>query len=400
MWASDQEDRPGEQWTSVDIVTRPGDMLALSRAIKDGTGLSGVVTILRRITNGPAAFVDLRGSLLASAPSRARWPVDELASWSLGDPTVGATPCAVFPVTLAGDVEALLLVSDATSHAEACELAAELAALEMARLQATLSGRRELVSQILEDVLAGHSRGPEARIRLASIGIALSASETNSVIVGRCDLPASQLRMRPWNLHSLLNGSGDPYVRATVDGAIVLIVPSSGSITTIAAVLLQHLKTFDPNASVGVGPAASDVTSFIMSYLQAREAARDGGVQQARPLNLGYLLLGSADKLPLEELSTKALEPVVNHDGQNRGELLRTLITYLAMDCSVSRTSKALFIHRNTLRYRLGVILDLTGWSVDTFEGRLHFWIATRALESSNRMFEAHVEGGSSGRDI
>jgi hypothetical protein len=28
----------------------------------------------------------------------------------------------------------------------------------------------------------------------------------------------------------------------------------------------------------------------------------------------------------------------------------------------------------------LRTIADLTGWSIDTFEGRLHFWIALQTL--------------------
>jgi hypothetical protein len=354
------------------------DMLAVTHAVRDGTGLAGMVTVLRRIIGAPAAFVDLRGSMLASAPSRAPWPLAEVPTWRLGMATLGDPPVTVQPVAMQDDVEALLFVHPGEDQAALCQLAAELAGLELARLQANVAGRRELASQVLEDVFRGGLRGNEARHRLATIGIRIGADQGCAVIVGNCDVPGPRLRMRPWNLHALLANSGDPYVRATIDDQVVLVVPDSNGVRTVATVLLEHLRSFDGNASVGIGPSALDPLSLTISYHQARDAAHGAAVSTARPLNLGYLLLGLSDRLPLHALSAKALDPIVQHDREAGGQLLETLTTYLGCDCSVTDTASRLFIHRNTLRYRLNLVHQLTGWSADTFEGRLHFWIATR----------------------
>ncbi|WP_156096533.1 PucR family transcriptional regulator [Amycolatopsis jejuensis] len=359
-------------------MTQADDMLAMSRALTDGTGLAGVVTILRRVTSAPAAFVDLRGSLLASAPTRAQWPLPELRSWRPGVRHVGDPALAVEPVALDGDVVALLVVRPCAGQEAVFRVAAELASLELARLQALLTGRREMAGQILEDVFTGRSRGREARERLASLGIESGAPAGHSVLVGRTARSGAQLRTRPWNLHSLLAGRGDPYVRATVGNDLVLVVPGSDSLVTVARMLLQHLRMLDSAASVGIGPAASDPVSLSMSYHQARDAAAPDGVHHARPLNLGYLLLGSADTLPMREFVERALEPLTAHDTRTGSELLRSLVVYLDCDCSISQAADRLFVHRNTLRHRLNIISELTGWSPDTFDGRMHFWIATR----------------------
>ncbi|MGW6459377.1 PucR family transcriptional regulator [Streptomyces sp. NPDC055078] len=369
------------------------DMLAMSRALTDGTGLAGLVTVLRRITSSPSAFVDMRGSLLASAPTRAQWPLPELRSWQPGVIRVGTPPRAVVPVSLAGDVVALLVVQPGAGHDTVFEAAAELASLELARLQALLMGRRELAGQVLEDVFGGRTRGREALERLSSIGIGLTPETRHAVIVGQSAVSATKLRARPWNLHSLLAGSGDPYVRATVDDDLVLVVPDSDSVDTVARMLLQHLRGMDPAASVGIGPAVSDPVSLTMSYHQARDAAGRGGLHHARPLNLGYLLLGSADALPMRELGAHALEPLASHDRRTGGALVHSLAVYLECDCSVSRAAARLFVHRNTLRYRLNLITELTGWSPDSFDGRMHFWIATRSANGPAGRVEDESEG-------
>jgi len=353
-------------------------LLELGRAASEGSGLAGIVTTLRRRTGEPAAFVDLRGSLLASSPQRSNWPTDEVVAWNLSIETLGEPPVRAAPVTLEQDVVALLLSKAAGDHEPLLRLASELASLELAKLQATLAGRRELATQVLEDVFHRVSQGTEARERLAALGVDL-AETAYSVVVGRCKASDASLKMRPWNLHSLLNRSGDPYARAMIDRDVVLVVPAAAAMP-VAELLLEHLRSFDRTPSVGVGPSAFDPLSLSMSYYQAVEAAARAGVQRARPLNLGYILLGSARTGPLRELSETALSTLTEHDRTTGSELMRTLEVFLQADCSMNGASKELFVHRNTLRYRLNLIAELTGWSTDSFEGRLHFWIAMRAL--------------------
>jgi purine catabolism regulator len=46
----------------------------------------------------------------------------------------------------------------------------------------------------------------------------------------------------------------------------------------------------------------------------------------------------------------------------------------------VARTADRLFIHRNTVRYRLSQIEQLTGRSLDQTNDRVHLWLALLAL--------------------
>jgi hypothetical protein len=359
-------------------------MLAMAQALTDGAGLAGLVATLRRITGEAAAFLDRRGSVLASSPSRVNWPVDEVRGWSPDVSTLGEPPCAVYPVRLQDDVVTLLVVPDTYPDRSVFLLATELATLELSRGQALLTGRRELASQVLEDLVSGTSRGSEARTRLQGIGVEISPAQPYSVILGRCRANAGRVRSMPWNLNALLFGGTDPYVSAILSDDLVLAAPVTSAVDNVAYLLLQHLRTMDPSASVGIGPPAPDPASLAMSYFQARSAAIDPGLTHAGPLHLGYWVLGSADKVALEELSEQVMEPLLTHDQNSGSEHLRSLETYINHGCSISAAADALFIHRNTLRYRLNLVTEMTGWSPDTFEGRLHFWIALRGLGRSS----------------
>ena len=59
------------------------------------------------------------------------------------------------------------------------------------------------------------------------------------------------------------------------------------------------------------------------------------------------------------------MEALVEHDRRRRSALLDTLEQYLARRRSVVETARALYIHPNTLRQRLGRIERVAGLDLD-----------------------------------
>ena len=65
-------------------------------------------------------------------------------------------------------------------------------------------------------------------------------------------------------------------------------------------------------------------------------------------------------------------------------ELIETLETFLHHDLSISETAKTLFVHRNTLIYRLDRITDLTGYNPRRFLGAVHLYLALWLIKHQN----------------
>jgi hypothetical protein len=74
-----------------------------------------------------------------------------------------------------------------------------------------------------------------------------------------------------------------------------------------------------------------------------------------------YDLLSAADGGSLGLYCHPALSILSRYDRDSGANLYRTLETYLACSCSVKKTAEQLFIHRNSLDYRLLRIRELTG---------------------------------------
>lgn len=65
------------------------------------------------------------------------------------------------------------------------------------------------------------------------------------------------------------------------------------------------------------------------------------------------------------------LRPLQQYDSEHHGDLVATLAAYLRHSGNATRTADALYLHRNSLRYRLARIQALTGMDPNDPDARL-----------------------------
>jgi hypothetical protein len=113
---------------------------------------------------------------------------------------------------------------------------------------------------------------------------------------------------------------------------------------------------------VVVGPVATDLSHAHISARVALGALRAaaGWPEAPRPV-CAHDLLPERILAGDETARTEAIEQVYRPLVDSRGELVATLSAYFANGAGIEATARALFVHANTVRYRLGQIADLTG---------------------------------------
>lgn len=77
-------------------------------------------------------------------------------------------------------------------------------------------------------------------------------------------------------------------------------------------------------------------------------------------------------KLPPETLYHPYFIRLLEYDRENNTEYLATLVSYLQNNCSISATANALYIHRNSLQYRIKKIEELLDIKIATSEERFN----------------------------
>ncbi len=102
-------------------------------------------------------------------------------------------------------------------------------------------------------------------------------------------------------------------------------------------------------------------------------------MEPLRPVTPDYhaLLRNALAADPAADLALRTtLAPLLAYDQEQGGDLVHTLAVYFRAGMNLSRAATALFLHRNSLYYRLAHIQALTGLSLDDETHRLWLHLA------------------------
>jgi purine catabolism regulator len=96
------------------------------------------------------------------------------------------------------------------------------------------------------------------------------------------------------------------------------------------------------------------------------------------------LLLELAESTALEPFRT-LIEPLQEHDRTRRSDLVQTLRMYFAAGGNASEAADRLFLHRNSMLYRLERIQKLTGLDLKDARVALALQLGLLATERGER---------------
>ncbi len=111
--------------------------------------------------------------------------------------------------------------------------------------------------------------------------------------------------------------------------------------------------------------------------LGQRIAGRQGGWYYEE-LGLYRLLADLRDQNSLDRFCEDVLGALLRYDAANETELVHTLEVFFRQNNNVSQAAQALYVHRNTLNYRLGRIAEITGVDLNDADARLCLQLALK----------------------
>src|SRR5699024_4858787 len=83
------------------------------------------------------------------------------------------------------------------------------------------------------------------------------------------------------------------------------------------------------------------------------------------------IIFSKNPKDEVNHLAAEYLQKVINYDNNHNSELMHTLQTYFSCNGSIQKTAEALIIHKNTVRYRIERIEDLTTLNLKSLKDQL-----------------------------
>jgi GAF domain-containing protein len=315
------------------------------------------------------AGLERRSRTPGPPPAQALWPAEDLSD------------LLVTPLAVGGERVGVLCAASGVARAFGDE-DAEIARA-VAYLAALAIRRAELI-----DGLTKANTIKDLFEALAAGATAFAAAKAAEI---RCDLSAPYLILRAEPAGSRQQSSGEWRAAAeTLGRELAELAPRSaieagpgpvrallafgaGRRTAVDEVLRQARELGQrTGAVIGVSELRDSSADAAGAYREARDAAtiavallRDGGaIAYSQVGAYRYLVQIGADDAPRDRMRA-AVDLLIDYDQRRRTALLDTLERYLSERRSVIESARALYIHPNTLRQRLGRIEELTGLHLD-----------------------------------
>ena len=382
----------------------------LTQIEADNSGLEGLVKAMADISGKGILVQDKRGRILVECASSALasiWEdiihdlrsLDSLPELLQDRQRAGSQP-SIFTQELAGGLTRLVAPITVTEVARGylsligvagemdaldqlvAEQGVRVCALEMSRAKAIREAEKRLKGDLLTVLLQENLSPRDSQLWAEAVGLDLSQAHVGLRFTWDSPSPPSRRR-----LETILNGEISALgLKAIVNPMGLEIVcfceidPGSSrpavAIKFGQAVVDQGFKEY-PEAPIrcGIGSPAQELPAWRESFRhagQALEMARrfqEDKVLYFPDLSVYRLLFQFEHNPALIAFQEEILGPLLAHDGGP--ELFRTLEVYFEHNGSLAQASEALFIHRNTLSYRLDRICEIAGLDLEKPETRL-----------------------------
>jgi PucR family transcriptional regulator, purine catabolism regulatory protein len=387
----------------------------LSQLAAQGEGLDGLVEAMASISGHGILVQDKRLGILAQQPSSGLlgiWDevINSLSSLenlpetlrdrkraarqitTLYQEIPGNLARLIIPITVADVARGYLSLVSLVGELDALDqLVAEqgslVCAIEMARTKAVRETEKRLKGDLLTALTQENLSPRDARLWAQTMGLDMEMAHT--ALRFAWDAPSPPSRRR---LETLVNGevahqASKAIVSQMGTEVICFCQVPSNEVRPAAAIelgrgVIQQALRENPDipARCGIGTPASDLSEWRVSFRQAGQAldmARRLGENKPLyfpDLSVYRLLLQIEHNPELIAFQEEILGPLLAYDGGL--ELIRTLEAYFEHNGNLSQTAEGLFIHRNTLIYRMERIAGITSLDLDKPETRLAVQLA------------------------
>lgn len=156
---------------------------------------------------------------------------------------------------------------------------------------------------------------------------------------------------------------------------------------------MNLIKTEDRERSflIGVGQTYRELKQIQRSFQEATKCItlshklkKTDHISFYNQLGFYNLILHINDERVLKDYCKQILGTLIEYDKENNTELMKTLKQLIEANGNILETSKLLYMHRNTIKYRIQRIEELTGKSINESVDRTCFQTALMIMDYIN----------------
>ncbi|WP_088289128.1 CdaR family transcriptional regulator [Kineosporia sp. A_224] len=281
--------------------------------------------------------------------------------------------CLVDPGGTAGEHEVMALEHGAT-----------ILAMELARVRSLAESELRIRRDLVDELLTGTDE-ESALARATALGYDLQRPHRVVVVEGHGRSKDNDALFQAVRHAAREEPAGTLLVARGAQ--VILLADHEADWESLRQSVIRDLG--GGTARITVGEQCSAVDDFPRSYRQARLAMHllqtaewDDRAVRFDDLGVYRLLIGNDSLDEVERFVERWIGPLLAYDTQRSADLVRTLTHYLDRGGNYEATAAALIVHRNTLKYRLQRIRQITGHDLSDPETCFNLQLATRAWQT------------------
>lgn len=366
----------------------------LTEVAASGQGRQGIAEAVHNLTGCSIAVEDQYGNLRAWAGPNCPEPYAK-ASTNEREKLVARALAEARPIRSGDrwigvarpqpDVIGALVLFDPEHRVGEQELTAlehgtTILAMELASLRSLAESELRVRRELMEDLLAGTE--PESALRRAQ-ALRYDLERPHRVVI--VDVKKSEAGDQL--LHAVRRAARDEPVGTLLikrANQVVVLADHETDWERFRQSIL--VKLAGGACRLGVGNTVDTVPEIPQSFHQAeialkvqKAAAWEDQATQYETLGVYQLLAEVENPVATENYSRRWLNPLLEYDEKRHSDLVVTLSRYLELGGSYEGTSRALFVHRSTLKYRLHRIREISGYDLNDPDTRFNLHLACRA---------------------
>lgn len=384
---------------------------AFSRIVMEGKGMTGVMNSLSTLIQHPVLLIDHWGQV--TVQSRSPHPISPQKKKTLSDlsksiRTTGARyfslladqePVSAFPIEIYRQRQGFILVLgtmlDDPFSVLAVEQAANVARFEFMKQYALEESSRRIKNEFFADFLDEQITSDEEIINRGKY-YGLQKRQAYKCIVAGIDDSTEIYSKKFVDREDSFNQFKDqiyeylddrftrlkkPYILFTKAHQFVMLLPVedahaepeseeqdwNGILRSIQDRLYEDLEV---SLSFGVGNYAEQLTDIPACFHKALESLRSGYESRKKRFIQSYRVKELAELLRmiphknLKQFYDNTLKGLADSNDREDMNLIQTIAVYMENNCLISETAKQLYIHRNTVSYRLNKCEEILGRSL------------------------------------
>ena len=162
------------------------------------------------------------------------------------------------------------------------------------------------------------------------------------------------------------------------DGVLIIITDEKIDEKNIKSNVNSLIKCIGINISeyyIGVSNLHSSLEKLDIGinesiFAQKTSEVSDNSFNYFNNIGIYSILMPYIDDIWIHDFYNRIIMPVKNYDEKYNMELFDTAVKYIENDGKINETANALFLHKNTIRYRIKKIKELL--NMEDYEGKFY----------------------------